>query len=236
MTSSYLSYKAIRGSDWPTFATYNFTNSILDEMKKFNYSHNVNFLDLYIEEKNWNYINLAWPGASNFFIRLQIEEAVKIKSDYVVIGATSSDRFEIPLGNFNFDLLTKNYNVHYNVISSKNIDNPSPWSMELRNRLSKEKNLAIKHYTSQLYDVGLLEAKSYFYIQSGLDLLEKNNIPYVLIPGPLKHKDWSDRSIVWPTTGPWDLPYGPADNGNHNPLAAHYDFLQTLKEITIHWN
>jgi hypothetical protein len=227
LTTSYFKYREIQGSDWPKFDTYDFTASVLDEMAEFNYSHNVNFVDLYAVDKQWDYINLASPGATNFFIRLQIEEAVKIKPDYVVVAATSSDRFEIPLGQFEYARLAKNYNELNNTVSSKMTDCYD---------LTKEKETAIKHYTSQLFDIGLLEAKSYFYLQSGLDLLEKNNIPYVFIPGPMKHKDWQGRDIIWEDTGPWDLPYGLAKNNNHNALAAHQEFLQTLNELTINWN
>lgn len=57
----------------------------------------VSFLERYCQQKNFEHVSLAKSGSTNFCIRLQIDEAIKQSADYIVIGATSSDRIDIPL-------------------------------------------------------------------------------------------------------------------------------------------
>ena len=84
------------------------------------------FLDLYAKEKNFNHVSLGRSGATNFLIRLQIEEAISQDADYVIIGATSSDRIDFPLLDKE-DQLGNHVTIHdveyrgYNSFSENNV-------------------------------------------------------------------------------------------------------------------
>ena len=56
-------------------------------------------------KKNWELLDLARSGCSNFAISLQVDRAIKSDSDLIVVGTTTSDRIEIPL------ITTKNQSV-----------------------------------------------------------------------------------------------------------------------------
>lgn len=243
MTTSYFEYITFRGSDWPLYTAEHLPEPILNELHRIapEYYHNQNFVDFFIMEKKFNYVNLANPGSSNFKIRLQIEHALKFNPDYMIIAASGPDRVDLNFKYFDYKLLTRNYdtrrpNILTNIQSKFNLLMENcPTNSEDTN----SKNEALKQYYAMLYNAEQLETVSYFYLQSGLDLLEKRNIPYVFIPGPMKDMDWSDRSIVWPKLkySPWDTHLGRDDKKlNHNPYAAQLDYLETLNRITNHWN
>ena len=255
MTSSYNKYHLIKGSSWPEYADVEFLDDS-DIIKKeiectWQYEHWLHFVDLYIQSKNLEYINLAYGGASNFMIRLQIDQAIKFKSDYIIISATSTDRKDIPLRNFSYDKLIRNYDTTQTESHIAGVDNGIlsnigdkknliawPGMAEDQN-LTKNKKDAIKQYLTNLYDKDLYEIKSYYIIQSGLMKLEKAGIPYIFLPGPLKHLDWEGFSCC-PADAPqpWDYVnsdlWSPA--GNHLPSSIHRKMFETLSNITVNWN
>lgn len=51
------------------------------------------------KEKNWNLISLARSGCSNFAISLQINKAIELNCDLILVGCTTPDRIEIPIIN-----------------------------------------------------------------------------------------------------------------------------------------
>jgi hypothetical protein len=46
---------------------------------------------------NWNLISLAIGGCTNFAIALQIDQAIKLKVDFIVVGSATWDRIDIPI-------------------------------------------------------------------------------------------------------------------------------------------
>jgi hypothetical protein len=58
------------------------------------------FLDQYADYRGWQHVSLARPGATNLCIHLQIERAIQDHADYVIIGATSSDRIDVAGNNY----------------------------------------------------------------------------------------------------------------------------------------
>lgn len=254
MTTSYFRYSQLAGESWPPFLSaekewIKVSSFIKNELANFNYQHSPSFLDMYAIEKKCNYINIAQGAASNFMIRLQIEQAIKLKPDYVIVGATSSDRIDIPIKNFKHDLLIRNFDTRTeeelgitNDIISKldpNFFSTTSNSGAVFNTLSDNIKTAMKYYATYLFNNNLNLTKDFYLIQSGLSKLKENNISYVFIPGPLRDKDWSDQHIVWPsdTCQPWDMHLGTDDKThNHNPYIAHLEYLEILKEITNHWN
>ncbi len=61
------------------------------------------FAELLCKEQNWQLEYYARPGASNGFICLQIEQAIKDKCDIILFGTTTYNRIEYALGESNFD-------------------------------------------------------------------------------------------------------------------------------------
>jgi hypothetical protein len=46
---------------------------------------------------NWDLISLAIGGCTNFAIALQIDQAIKLKPDFVIVGSATWDRIDIPI-------------------------------------------------------------------------------------------------------------------------------------------
>jgi len=61
------------------------------------YGADSHFTQLLAKKLDWDYVTFARGGCSNSVIRLQIDEAIKLKPDLVIIGTTTPDRIEFPL-------------------------------------------------------------------------------------------------------------------------------------------
>lgn len=85
----------------------------------------------------------------------------------------------------------------------------------------------VMHMTAYADDQYCLN-KSLYYMQSGLSTLEKANIPYVFLPGPLKLGNWSDYNIVWTDQQPWDTTPMNMSVMNHNTADAHETYYKIL--------
>lgn len=216
----------------------------------------VSFNELYSRRKNFTHVSLARPGATNFCIRLQIDRAISEQADYVVIGLTSSDRFDVSLDSQHqlyqlTDIDYRNYRCaaqqHVTSIDVKVISDTFNNLIEKQHTdlLSNSKLAALKHYIACLHDPALQSQKDYYMICNGLDQLTKSGIPFVLIPGWMSQHNWNWVDRVWPTTkqSPYDMPYGPSNwetpiryTATHNPAWAHKEFCQILFDLTLDWH
>lgn len=204
------------------------------------------FLDMFAEKKGYNHISLARPGASNFTIRLQIDRAIQDRADYIVIGATSSDRIDLSVHNFSGRGSPGLSNVRYqgyNTLSEKWIQDTKESyiiSDTLNNVIEKDRGLekervtSIKYYLRDIHCPDIQDIKDRWIIRDGLNQISKQNIEFVFIPGPLFYFDWSEfGNHVWKGTQPWDMPDGIDEVSiNHNPLSAHAKFCVTLESMT----
>ena len=57
------------------------------------------FSEILCARNDWNLLSLARVGCSNFAICLQVDKAIELKADFVIIGATTPDRSEFPIIN-----------------------------------------------------------------------------------------------------------------------------------------
>jgi hypothetical protein len=234
MTSSYPLWQQMKGADWPNYPAVNNLSKIdlpkflLDELEHKGYKHNYSFLDQFVKEKNFDFINLARGGASNFFIRIQIDQAINENADYVIVGASQPERFEIPVETLKIENFREFNSKKY--IMSTQID-------EIIDSLPADLVSAIKYYKTFIQTHDIDEIKSYYILRDGLNQLEKKKIPYVFIPGPLQQQDWSQHNIVWPKDEyqPWDIQHGVDNRYNHNNALSHDDYFKTLFRITTHW-
>jgi hypothetical protein len=69
-----------------------------------------------------------------------------------------------------------------------------------------------------------------------LETLDKNKIPFVFIPGPLRELNWDQYNIVWPTDilDPWQLGSFRID-GNHLDMHHNQQLLDCMLKITCDW-
>jgi len=98
MTSSYQQYLKLKGPDWPD--QFPITKNDIDqlpafvreELNRFDYTHWPSFLDLYARYKDYEIMYLAQGGENNLTIRMQVDQAVELSADYVIIAATDWNR------------------------------------------------------------------------------------------------------------------------------------------------
>lgn len=221
----------------------------------------VNFTELYARKKRFNHVSLARPGATNFAIRLQIDCAIKSDADYIVLGLTCSDRFDIVIDtsdavdSFPCYRLDNIYYQNYRAASTQYVEQSDVRIVsdtfnnikESRHQdlVSNNQVVALQQYIAYLHHPQIQIQKDYYMICDGIRKIQSVGIPMVLIPTWVKQHDWSWVDRVWPDNvpSPYDMPYGPAGwydipryTGTHNPAHAHREFCQTLESITLDWD
>jgi hypothetical protein len=67
------------------------------------------FTEILGRKLDWEVVTFARAACGNQTIRLQIEEAIRTKPDCVIIGLTSPDRFEFPIGDLTVDSYFNKY-------------------------------------------------------------------------------------------------------------------------------
>lgn len=220
------------------------------------------FLDLYCQQKDLHHVSLARSGATNFLIRLQIEEAIKRGADFIVIGTTTSDRMEIPIPGKEDEIqwpvrLGDVEYRGYRSVSEGNVDTRNPkiisdsinnWTTDFyhhvphynfkRKEITPEIIEAMKHYVAYLHSFQLDQMKDYYIIAEGLRKLISLGKEFVFLGGPMFYCDWAFvGNRLWTAPQPWDLPYGLHGSAiNHSPQQAHDDFVKVLSNMTQHWN
>lgn len=156
----------------------------------------------------------ARMGASNFTIRLQIDEAIKQRADLVLIGFTSSDRIDVPLNGKTFCWGAGIENIEY----SPDHILPDFYNQELAtcrsNPISNYSHepalaVAIKHYVSTLYDEFLKKKADWYIVESGLYALKQAGIPFLFTRGGLMGTSDSDNQYL----SDW-INYETVDSGN----------------------
>lgn len=219
----------------------------------------IGFCELYSQQKKFKHISLARPGATNFAIRLQIDRAIEQKADYVVVGITCSDRFDVAIDT---DHRPKKYtldHVHYSGYRARSEHHVDHGNCQLvsdtfvnlmqrqyQKALVSDAQLdSLRSYMAYLHNATLSVQRDYYMISDGLRRLQSIGIPFVLIPGWMGHLDWTWVQCVWPAEhpSPYHMPYGPSDwstpvrfTNTHNPAWAHEEFCQTLLAITPDWH
>lgn len=223
------------------------------------YNNNTkSFVDQYCESRGFNHVSLARSGATNFLIRLQIEEAIRNNADYIIISATSSDRFDfaikesvpvlLQLSNIEYrgygSVSEKNVNAEDTCVISDSINN---WTTKKARETTHANNTrpvspeiynALTHYVAHLHTFSLEQNKDYYIISDGLRSLISLNKKFIFMGGPMFYLDWSwiGAEHLWTDPQLWDLPDGLTNTTvNHTPQSAHNKFLQTLNNMTKDW-
>lgn len=216
------------------------------------------FLDQYCQLQGFKHVSLARSGATNFLIRLQIEEAIVRNADYIVISATSSDRIDLAMQE-SVPVLLQLGNIEYqgyNSISERNVqpqevcvlsDSINNWTTKESRALAHSNNKrnispdvidALTHYVAHLHTFSLEQNQDYYIISDGLRKLISLNKKFIFMGGPMFYLDWSwiGTEHLWTDPQPWDLPDGLTNTTvNHTPQSAHDKFLKTLCNMTSDW-
>lgn len=207
------------------------------------------FLEQYADQQNLEHISLAVPGATNYHIRMQVDWAIQQKADYVIVGATSSDRLDLiwnteekpwlmPMtiehAKHNANGAPLNYpNANWYMIS----DTINNLVQAQKHDIGHDRREALKTYTAFLHEHGLQQHIDRAVIRDALFSLSYNRIPYLFIPGPMFFFDWNEFN-TWPQEydQPWSMPHGiDHQHNNHNPDSAHTEFLDTLNNLIPQW-
>jgi hypothetical protein len=209
------------------------------------------FLDLYANSQNLNHVSLARIGATNFMIRLQIDEAIKQQADYVILSTVPSDRIDIVLDHELQHGFFELKNIVYRGYRCKSVQNIADQdnkilsdsiynAMNIRLELSKDQKRAVQSYIADLHNASLQRQRDYYMISDGLHRLQQHGIPFLLIPDCMEHLDWSWVEHVWPADipAPITMPNGACDCGitvTHNDQMSHNMFYETLKSLIPDW-
>jgi len=151
--------------------------------------------------------NFARQGISNAAIRVQIDEAVKLKPDWVFVGITTEDRIEIPLSSFTKvddghpnhtayrdyqngyrkDLGIANFNYGdrhpYTMISETmfSIIDRLPHSYRV-GKVNEDQRMAVQQYAAFMYDAHWKKQCDRWIINSGLWKLHEAGIKFLFNP------------------------------------------------------
>ena len=166
------------------------------------------FSEIIAKNNNWELLNLARSGCSNFAIALQIDHAIQTQSDFVVVRATTCDRIELPIikqsvwekfkNNFNRDswhlaqpgVYQKERglaNIYYKKVAflenptiiSESINNLLFWTTHNK-MLSSEQKESLKMYALNLYDFKIKWQIDSWCISDACRRLTASNIPFLI--------------------------------------------------------
>jgi hypothetical protein len=133
----------------------------------------------------YSVVNLAKAGVSHVEIGFQLQQAIKLKPDYVFIGTTTSNRMEVPIGD------TKNiktlqldhfrpgpgrYYISSNIQTL--VDNSVLGNSEFQAHMTDERVDAVKKYLSYIYDDKLMTEINSWIMGYWLNQLRDAGIPH----------------------------------------------------------
>lgn len=170
---------AVCGCSWSA-------TSVLEEFK------GTHFSEIVADAMGAELYNFAVGGASNFVIRLQIDEAIKIKPDLVIVTPTYPDRIEIPTNSKIIKTeisLADIYNSHIH-----NNDLNTPIRTYTLPNLAEKNYHSIKEYMVYYYQPLAKLATDRWIIRDGLTQLKNSGIKFLVQPQLL----WDDQYVAYP--------------------------------------
>ena len=171
------------------------------------------------------YKKFARPSASNFIIRLQVEQAIKEKFDLVVVVWTNVERVEWHMVNSRKyyphkglqDVSYRDYKDSNNnpakdssgaeIITAESLNSmgldksfdhlKQSWGPDtVKKKITEQQWTTWKQFYTHNYDYEIEAHKQYFYVESAVHSLQQNNIQFVMAPG---YPDIIDHTPVQPT-------------------------------------
>jgi len=155
------------------------------------------FTELMSKRLGYDYFTLARGACSNTAIRLQIDEMINRKVDFVIVGTTSQNSIEYPIRNNKHIELRKGiysiiYDKHPNQSSlNPNFIDPHIVSETINNILAgygqvrdAEQFESIKRYFMDIYSEDIRKLQDGWIISDGIRALREAKIPYVVLLVP----------------------------------------------------
>lgn len=128
---------------------------------------------------DYNVINLAQPAASNLYISLQVNTAIKNHADYIIAVGTSVTRNEVAIATSDSRLIERFHSaelVAYSILSvPKHFD-----------FTSKQTEL-LKQYHTEFFDLPLAIYRDCCIIENTLQRLVDSQIPFCFDRGGFEH-------------------------------------------------
>ena len=158
------------------------------------------FTEIVAKRLGYDYYTLARSTLSNSAIRLQVDEMIRRRVDFVIFGNVPTGRIEFPfkgqfdpaLGIFNFnyrnypDLAGFNPNFVHNNTVSESINNlikdDGSVSKNHSAFVTDKQFNALKLYISYLYDYEFQRCHDLWITESAISALRDSNIPYLFFP------------------------------------------------------
>jgi hypothetical protein len=132
-------------------------------------------------------INLSVPGASNFLIHAQIDHAITLNPDWIIVGFTSSLRNDFKYkGKQKTNILLDRFfklghdNSNADLISV-------PYSVLEKFKVEKSLLQLLKQYLVECLDLDIERLKNYYIISDSLNTLADSNIKFLYTSGGFDH-------------------------------------------------
>ncbi|MGA1379885.1 MAG: hypothetical protein ACO3Z2_08050, partial [Chitinophagaceae bacterium] len=152
------------------------------------------FTELLAKKLGYDYYTMARGACSNTAIRLQIDDMINNKCDFVIIGTTWPSRLEYYLNEDKFNYSMGIYNINYSYhpdISSLNKkfdENASTISETIINVLDgsgpckdEAQKESLKNYLVHIYHDSIKTLQDAWIIANGITELENAKIPFLIL-------------------------------------------------------
>lgn len=155
-------------------------------------SHGKHFSEIMAAKLGYDLFTLARGACSNSSIRLQIDEMIKRKVDFVIVGVTSPDRLEYRTGESKYDFRNGINNIVYDGYPDQSSDNINSTGVLFSDTISnilagygpvkdKDQFNAIREYFDQIHDTEFRHHQDSWIIANGIQELKDAKIPYILL-------------------------------------------------------
>lgn len=203
---------------------------------------NTHWSELIASAFNAELHNFAVGGVSNFVIRLQIDEVLKLNPDIVIVSPTYPDRIEVPRNSNNPEIknvtLSSIVNPYKKFDKDQTIKTSSIWDLEDKGYP------AVKDYVTYFYLSEVKKKIDQWFIRDGIQQLKLKGIPILLHPQILWDEDVTvkqffhgilddsdiiskDQSLYYNI---WDHHNG-NDPGYHTTPKTQKEFAERLQKI-----
>ena len=204
------------------------------------------FSEIISRELPGTLMSLARPGASNFYIGLQVEYAIKQRPDLILVMFSNYDRIELLNGVSPYHVDRGIENIQGNPISSVNAGTVSNVITNFidQHLVESQQEDALKAWFANVYDFGIRYHQDWFMCQGILHRLKESGIPFVFNFGGMKYfsvdpaQAWSSFQNNLVMDNPWDqldFTLGSSSGVYHTNFATQQivaeNWLNSIKKI-----
>jgi hypothetical protein len=179
------------------------------------------FTEIIAKNLNSELINLARPGASNFYIGLQVEHAIQQHADLILILFSNYDRIQILQENCQYRVEQGITNIVNNAVDTANarvfsnvITNFIDQSL-----LTPEQIDVLKPWFTNIYNFGLFYHQDWFVCQGILSRAKQSGIPFVFNTGGMRYyghnETWDYYLNYQAGENPWNYVDSASINSYH---------------------